>query len=98
MSYVDEIKARVREQNPSQPEFNQAVEEVLESVRAVVERNEERYRREALLERLTMPERNFTFTIPGWTITVMSRSTVATVCSSTAPSALTRAVCASIPL
>ena len=64
MSYVDEIKQRVREQNPSQPEFNQAVEEVLESVRAVVEKNEELYRREALLERLTMPERNFTFTIP----------------------------------
>ncbi len=64
MSYVDEIKQRVKDQNPSQPEFNQAVEEVLESVRAVVERNEARYRREALLERLTMPERNFTFTIP----------------------------------
>ena len=64
MSYVDEIKERVREQNPSQPEFNQAVEEVLESVRPVVEKNEERYRREALLERMTMPERNFTFTIP----------------------------------
>jgi len=64
MSYVDEIKQRVKDQNPSQPEFNQAVEEVLESVRPVVERNEERYRREALLERLTMPERNFTFTIP----------------------------------
>ena len=64
MSYVDEIKQRVKDQNPSQPEFNQAVEEVLESVRAVVERNEDRYRREALLERLTMPERNFTFTIP----------------------------------
>ena len=64
MSYVDEIKQRVREQNPSQPEFNQAVEEVLESVRAVVEKNEERYRREALLERMTMPERNFTFTVP----------------------------------
>ena len=29
MSYVDEIKQRVAEQNPSQPEFNQAVEEVL---------------------------------------------------------------------
>ncbi len=64
MSYVDEIKQRVAEQNPSQPEFNQAVEEVLESLRPVVERNEARYRREALLERLTMPERNFTFTIP----------------------------------
>ena len=64
MSYVDEIKQRVREQNPSQPDFNQAVEEVLESVRAVVEKNEDVYRREALLERMTMPERNFTFTIP----------------------------------
>ena len=37
MSYVDEIKRRVAEQNPSQPEFNQAVTEVLESVRPVVE-------------------------------------------------------------
>ena len=64
MSYVDEIKRRVAEQNPSQPEFIQAVTEVLESVRPVVERNEARYRREALLERMTMPERNFTFTIP----------------------------------
>ena len=64
MSYVDEVKLRVREQNLAQPEFNQAVEEVLETVRPVVERNEERYRREALLERMTMPERNFTFTIP----------------------------------
>ena len=64
MSYVDEIKQRVAKQNPSQPEFNQAVTEVLESVRPVVEKNEERYRREALLERMTMPERNFTFTIP----------------------------------
>ena len=64
MSYVDEIKRRVAEQNPSQPEFNQAVTEVLESVRPVVEKNEALYRREALLERMTMPERNFTFTIP----------------------------------
>ncbi len=64
MNYVDEIKQRVQDLNPSQPEFNQAVEEVLESVRPVVERNEARYRREALLERMTMPERNFTFTIP----------------------------------
>lgn len=64
MGYIDEIKQRVMEQNPSQPEFNQAVEEVLESVRPVVEKNEARYRREALLERLTMPERNFTFSVP----------------------------------
>lgn len=64
MGYIDEVKQRVIQQNPSQPEFIQAVEEVLESVRPVVERNEETYRREALLERMTMPERNFTFTVP----------------------------------
>ena len=64
MSYVDDVKRRVAEQNPSQPEFNQAVTEVLESVRPVVEKNEAYYRREALLERMTMPERNFTFTVP----------------------------------
>ena len=64
MSYVDEIIERVAQQNPSQPEFNQAVEEVLQSLRPVVDAHEEEYRRDALLERMTMPERNFTFTIP----------------------------------
>ena len=64
MSYVDEIMERVALQNPSQPEFNQAVVEVLQSLRPVVEAHEAQYRREALLERMTMPERNFTFTIP----------------------------------
>ena len=57
MSYVDEILARVKKQNPDQPEFNQAVYEVLESLRAVIEKNEEKFRRDALLERLTTPER-----------------------------------------
>ena len=56
MSYVDETLARVRKQNPDQPEFNQAVYEVLESLRPVIEKNEEAYRRDALLERLTTPE------------------------------------------
>ncbi len=64
MSYVDEIKQKVAQLNPNEPEFNQAVEEVLESVRPVVEKHEERYRREALLERMTMPERIFTFSVP----------------------------------
>ena len=40
MSYVDETLARVKAQNPGQPEFHQAVEEVLESLRIVIERNE----------------------------------------------------------
>ena len=57
MSYVDETLERVKKQNPDQPEFTQAVYEVLESLRAVIEKNEESYRRNALLERLTTPER-----------------------------------------
>ena len=64
MSYVDEVYARVVRENPSQPEFHQAVREVLDSLRAVIERNEEKYRREALLERLTMPERQILFRVP----------------------------------
>ncbi|MBQ9838948.1 MAG: NADP-specific glutamate dehydrogenase [Oscillospiraceae bacterium] len=64
MSYVDEIFQRVKDQNPGQPEFHQAVEEVLESLRVVIERNEDTYRREALLERLTTPERCILFRVP----------------------------------
>ncbi len=64
MSYVDEVIARVIAQNPAQPEFHQAVKEVLESLRPVVEANEEKFRREALLERLTTPERQILFRVP----------------------------------
>lgn len=64
MSYIDEVYERVIRENPGQTEFHQAVREVLDSLRAVVERNEARYRREALLERLTMPERQILFRVP----------------------------------
>lgn len=64
MNYVDEIKQRVAEQNLAQPEFLQAVEEVLESLRPVIQANEERYRRDAILERLTTAERNIVFSVP----------------------------------
>jgi glutamate dehydrogenase (NADP+) len=64
MSYVDEVIDRVIEQNPAQPEFHQAVKEVLESLRAVVEANEEAYRKDALLERLVTPERQILFRVP----------------------------------
>ena len=64
MAYIDEIFARVKQQNPGQPEFHQAVEEVLESLRPVVEKNEEYYRKNGLLERLTTPERVILFSVP----------------------------------
>ena len=51
-------------QNPAEPEFHQAVKEVLESLRVVVEANEEAFRRDALLERLVNPERQFKFRVP----------------------------------
>ena len=64
MSYVDEVYAMVVEKNPAQPEFHQAVKEVLESLRVVIEANEDKYRRDALLERLTTPERQILFRVP----------------------------------
>lgn len=64
MSYVDEVIEQVVKQNPAEPEFHQAVKEVLESLRVVVEANEEQYRKDALLERLVNPERQFKFRVP----------------------------------
>ena len=65
MSYVDEVLERVREKNASEPEFLQAVTEVLNSLRPVIDANEEVYRREALLERLCEPDRQFKFILPS---------------------------------
>ena len=57
MSYVDEVIESVVAKNPAEPEFHQAVKEVLESLRPVIEANEEKYRKVALLERMVEPER-----------------------------------------
>ena len=64
MSYVDEVYERVVAQNQAQPEFHQAVKEVLATLRPVIEENEEEYRRQALLERITTPERQILFRVP----------------------------------
>ncbi len=64
MSYVDEVYERVVAQNQAQPEFHQAVKEVLATLRPVIEENEDEYRREALLERITTPERQILFRVP----------------------------------
>ena len=64
MSYVDEVLAKVKEKNASEPEFLQAVEEVLDSLRPVIEANEELYKKQALLERLCEPERQIKFRVP----------------------------------
>ena len=64
MSYVDEVIESVVKRNPGEAEFHQAVKEVLDSLRPVVEANEEKYRHEALLERLVEPERIIMFRVP----------------------------------
>ncbi|MBR5993529.1 MAG: NADP-specific glutamate dehydrogenase [Lachnospiraceae bacterium] len=64
MSYVDDVYKLVVEKNPAQPEFHQAVKEVLESLRVVIEANEEKFKKDALLERLTTPERQILFRVP----------------------------------
>jgi len=64
MGYVDEVMEKVKAKNASEPEFLQACEEVLESLRPVIDANEELYRREALLERLVEPDRQFKFRVP----------------------------------
>ncbi len=64
MSYVDEIYAKVVEQNPGEPEFHQAVKEVLDSLKLVIDANEEKYRKAGVLERFVEPERIISFRVP----------------------------------
>ena len=52
MSYVDEVLEKVVAKNPAEPEFHQAVKEVLESLRVVVEANEEKFRKTLFLKDL----------------------------------------------
>ena len=64
MSYVDEMYERVVAQNPGEPEFHQAAKEVLDSLKLVIDANEDKYRREGLLERFIEPERIVSFRVP----------------------------------
>lgn len=64
MSYTEEVYERVVSQNPGEPEFHQAVKEVLDSLKVVIDKNEEEYRRLSILERLVEPERIISFRVP----------------------------------
>ena len=64
MSYTEEVYERVVAQNPNEPEFHQAVKEVLDSLKVVIDKNEEEYRSMSLLERLVEPERIISFRVP----------------------------------
>ena len=64
MSYTEEVYERVVAQNPGEPEFHQAVKEVLDSLKVVLDKNEEEYRKLSILERLVEPERIISFKVP----------------------------------
>ena len=64
MGYVDEVLDIVSKKNADQPEFLQAVTEVLDSLRPVIDANEELYRKNAILERITEPDRQIMFRVP----------------------------------
>src|SRR5512138_2934775 len=63
--YVKSLIAHVKAKNPAEPEFHQAVQEVLESLEPVLERHPE-YRSAKILERMVEPERVVMFRVP-WT-------------------------------
>ena len=63
MSYVDSVLEKVVRNNPDQPEFIQAVTEVLDSLRPVIDANPQ-YQKAALLERMVEPERVIMFRVP----------------------------------
>ncbi|HWP98464.1 MAG TPA: NADP-specific glutamate dehydrogenase [Syntrophomonadaceae bacterium] len=63
MSYVTDVLAKVVERNPNEPEFLQAVKEVLESLEPVFEKHPE-YQKAGILERIVEPERQIIFRVP----------------------------------
>ena len=63
MSYVDSVIEQVKDKNANEPEFIQAVTEVLTSLKPVIDTNPE-YQKAGLLERLVEPERVVMFRVP----------------------------------
>ena len=72
-TYINEVMALVKAKNPAEPQFHQAVHEVFDSLRLVLERHPE-YISARILERVTEPERVLMFRVPGLTTTATSRS------------------------
>ncbi len=61
--YTNKLIADVKAKNPAEPEFHQAVEEVMGSLELVLQRHPE-YRSQKVLERMVEPERVITFRVP----------------------------------
>ncbi len=93
-SDLDILRTEIEHRNPAQPEFHQAVREVLETLTPVFAARPE-YAEPGLLERLCEPERQIIFRVPGRTTTGRCTSTEGSGSSSTVLSGRTRAACAS---
>lgn len=63
MKYVEKVLAKLKKQNPNEPEFHQAATEILTSLEVVIEKHPE-YEKAALLERFVEPERVIMFRVP----------------------------------
>ena len=61
--YIEQVLSQVKANNPAEPEFHQAVHEVFESLRLVLQRHPE-YREAKILERIVEPERVIMFRVP----------------------------------
>src|SRR5512144_1783278 len=62
-AYINEVMTKVKAKNPAEPEFHQAVQEVFDSLRLVLQRHPE-YREARILERVVEPERVLMFRVP----------------------------------
>jgi glutamate dehydrogenase (NADP+) len=63
LSYTQELMEKVVRRNPNEPEFHQAVQEVLESLEPVIAKHPE-YVKAGILERIVEPERQIFFRVP----------------------------------
>ena len=64
MKYSERVLCKIKEKYTDQPEFIQAVTEVLQTLDPVITRNEAEYEKQALLERLIEPDRQILFSVP----------------------------------
>ena len=62
--YLSDVLASLEKKNSNEPEFLQAVKEVLSTIEPVIIKNEEEYKKLALLERIVEPERIISFRVP----------------------------------
>src|SRR2546428_7237281 len=62
-AYVAELMAEVKAKTPAEPEFHQAIQELVDSLTIVLEQHNE-YQHEKILERMIEPERTIMFRVP----------------------------------